>query len=290
MGVLFVMLSAFFYVVSSYYGKVVTNISDMTAVVTSFSRFFLGTIVMAIYIIITKKSFKANDMKPIALRGVFNSFAIMLVAMSLQYTTMTNANLINSIYPVFVILFTPFITKEKVKKSTYIYLALVIVGSYIVANPSFSDINKGDFIALISSVAAALSVMALSDANKSNEGYIIIFYVMLIATVLNIPFAYNDLANFDMRGIVPVILSSITGILGQVFLTWGYQRVDAATGSLVSSSRVMFSTIIGVLFLGEPINLQIGIGVFLIFLALVGVSGYFNNKFHFKEKLKEKSI
>lgn len=287
MGVILVLFASFFFVSSTYFGKVVTNSTEMTAIVTSFSRYLLGTILMVPYIIITKKSFKADNMKPIVYRAIFNSFASMFLAMSLLYTTLTNSTLLNSIYPVFVIIIVPLITKQKIKKSTYIYLAAVVLGSYIVADPSFSSVNRGDLIAIISSFLAAMAVIYLSDASKSNEGYIIIFYVMLISAVLNFPFAYRDLANFDFNGIVPVILASICGILGQVFLTWGYKYVDPPTGSLVSSSRVIFSAIFGVLLLNEPINLRIILGVLLIFSSLVGVSGYFENKLNRGEKLIE---
>ena len=278
MGVLLIMISSLCFVLSSYFGKIVTNTTEMTAIVTSFSRFLIGAIVMGLYIIFSKKSFKAGNIKPIIIRAVFNSLAVILLSWGLQYTTITNNNMLNMTYPVFVILFTPLITKEKIKKSTYIYLTLIMIGSYIVADPSFSKVNIGDIISLASALVAAFAIIALSESSKSNEGYIIVFYVMLIGTFINIPVAYNDLVNFDINGLVPVFLAGFMGVLGQVFLTWGYKYVDSATGSLVASSRIIMSATIGALFLGEPTNIRIIVGVSLITLSLVGVSGFFGHK------------
>lgn len=278
-GVLIILISAVCFVVSSYFGKVVTNTTEMTAIVTSFSRFLLGTVIMYIYIISTKRSFKAGNIKPIATRAILNSISLILFSWALQYTTITNNNMLHMTYPAFVILFTPIITKETIKKSTYLYLLIIMLGSYIVANPSFSSINIGDLISLASAVVASFSIIALSEARKSNEGYLIIFYVMLIGTFVNIPMAYKDLVTFDFDELVSVLLTAILGFLGQVFLTWGYKYVDSATGALVSTSRIIMGAVIGIIFLSEPLNTHIIIGIALITLSLVGVSGYFDSKF-----------
>ena len=184
--------------------------------------------------------------------------------------------LFRSTYPVFVILLAPFITKEKNKKSNYIYLFMIMLGSYIVSNPSFSNINVGDTASIGSAIFSALSIFALTQARKNNEGYLIVFYVMFIGIFINLPFAYKDLSTFDINGIVPVLLSAFSGFFGQVFLTWGYKYVDSATGSLLSTSRIFMATIIGVLLLSEPLNARIIIGMILISITLIGISGYFD--------------
>lgn len=278
MGVILILISALCFVVSSYFGKVVTNTTEMTAIVTSFSRFVLGSIIMFIYIIYKKKSFKPGDIRPIAARSFLNSISVILFSWALQFTTITNTNMLHMTYPVFVILLAPFVTKEKNKKSTYVYLLLITLGSYIVSNPSFIKVNFGDIIAISSAVIAAVAILFLTESRKSNEGYLIVFYVMLIGTFINIPFAYKDLVTFDINGLVPVLLAALLGFLGQVFLTWGYKYVDSATGSLLSTSRIMMAAVIGVIFLSEPINIRIILGIIVITLSLVGVSGYFDNR------------
>lgn len=278
MGVLLVLISALFFVLSSYYGKIVTSTTEMTAIVTSFSRFLLGTIIMAIYMVSKKKSFKPNNLKPIIFRAVLNSISLILFSWALQFTTITNTNMLHMTYPVFVILLAPYITKETNKKNVFIYLVLIMLGSYIVSNPSFTSINVGDVIALISAVLAGVSVLYLTEARKSNDGYIIVFYVMFIGTFVNIPSAAKDLMNFELSGAIPVFLAALLGFLGQVFLTWGYKYVDSATGSLLSTSRIVIAAVIGFIFLGEPINFRIISGIALITITLIGISGYFDKR------------
>ena len=254
MGVFLILLSALSFTFSTYFGKLVTNTTEMSGVITSFGRFFLGTIIIGLYILYKKKSLKSPDIKPIIYRSGFNSFAIMLYSMAYSYTTITNINMLNMTYPIFVLLCAPYFTKEIIDKKNYIYLAIIMTGSYIVANPSFGDINVGDLLALASAVMAAFSIMSLTNATKNNESYIIIFYVMLFGTIFNLPFAYKDILAFDMSAIVPVFMSSLLGIFGQVFITFGYKYVDSATGSLTSASRIVMAAIVGYIFLDEPIR------------------------------------
>lgn len=278
MGVILVLLSALSFALSTYFGKIVTNTTDMSGIITSFSRFFLGAILMTIFIIYKKKSFKSPDIKPIVLRSGFNSFAIMLYSAAYSYTTITNINMLNMTYPIFVVLFAPYYTKEIIDKKKYIYLAVVMLGSYIVADPRFGTVNIGDLLALGSGIMGAFSVMSLTNATKHNDGYIILFYVMVFGTLFNLPFAYNDLLSFEISGILPVFMSALFGILGQIFITFGYKYVDSATGSMISSSRIVIAAIIGYIFLGEPLTLRIITGMTLITGSLIGLSGYFQKR------------
>lgn len=278
MGLALILISSLCFVISSYFGKVVTNTTEMTAIVTSFSRFVLGTIIMLGYILSNKKSFRPTKMRLVFARSILNCIALMLFSWALQYTTITNVNMLHMTYPVFVILLVPFITKERNKKNNCVYLAATMMGSYLVSNPSFASINIGDVIALSSAVVAAAAVIFLKEASRYNEGYLIVFYVMLIGTFFNLPFAYRDLIAFDLQGLTPVMLSALLGFLGQVFLTWGYRYVDSATGSMLSTSRIALAAVIGYTFLSEPLNLRIIIGIVLITASLVGISGFFDLK------------
>ncbi len=285
MGVILVLLSGLAFTMSSYYGKVITNTTAMSGVIGSFSRFLFGTICMFIYILITKKDFRPQNLKPIFFRAVYNSFAIILFSTAYKYSTITNINMLHMTYPLFVILIAPYFTGEKVSKSTYFYLTVIMIGSYIVADPSFGNVNFGDLLAITSAVVAAFSIMYLTISRQENEGYIIVFYVMLIGTLVNIPFAYKDLSSFDFAGIIPVFLTASLGFLGQIFLTWGYKFVDSATGALVSTSRIVMSALVGYLLLSEPLETNIIIGIILITSSLIGLSGFFNKK---QEVIKDK--
>lgn len=276
-GVLYILLSAFFFAVSSSFGKMVTMNSSMSGIVNSFSRFLLGTIVMFVYMVSTKKSFKVNKFKHIFIRSAFNSISIMLFSLGFQYTTITNANMLQMTYPVFVLILAPIIYNDKIYKKSYLYLGIIMMGCYLVAFPNFTRINIGDVYSVLSSIAAAISILSLKEASKYDESNIIIFYVMLIATIINFPFIIRDLAIPDMKILFHIFLSAITGVLGQIFITMGYKYVDNATGAMVSASRILIAAILGVVLFSDPLNFRVILGGTIIIIALIRVSGYHDN-------------
>ncbi len=283
MGVFLMLLSSLFFTLSTFFGKLVSNYTEMDAVVTSFVRYFLGATGLGAFMFFKGISFKPVMKKPVFIRSALNASALILLTASLNYTTITNANMIHLTYPVFVFLLARFVTGEKLKPSAFIYLFLILVGSYIVSDPHLKSINIGDLIAFTSAFFAGTSILYLTEARKTESSIIILFYLMFIGTFLNFPFVVEDigLLSLDSAGIV--LLAAGTGFLGQVFTTEGFKYVGSATGSMLSSSRMVMAAMMGYFFLSEPLNLRIISGIVLISIALLGVSGYFNvlaGKFH----------
>jgi drug/metabolite transporter (DMT)-like permease len=66
--------------------------------------------------------------------------------------------------------------------------------------------------------------------------------------------------------------SGIMGVMGQVLLTMGYKNVSAKTGSMVSSSRIVFAALMGSFFFAEVLSWRIILGGLLIITSITGVS------------------
>ena len=268
------LLSSLFFTLSTFFGKLVSNTTEMNALVTSFVRYFLGTVGLGAFMVYRGISFKPVRKKPVFIRSALNASALILLTASLNYTTITNANMIHLTYPVFVFLLARFITGESLRPSAFIYLFLILVGSYIVSDPHLGSINIGDLISFGSAFFAGTSILYLTQARRTESSIIIVFYLMLIGMFLNFPLVIDDIGILSMDSAGIVLLAAGTGFLGQVFTTEGFKYVDSATGSMLSSSRMVMAALIGYFFLAEPLNLRIVTGILLISIALFGVSGY----------------
>lgn len=279
LGILIILASGLFFTASSYFGKLVTTTTEMNSIVTSFFRFFIGAILITIYMKLKGASFKANRPKPVIIRAVLNAFGIIMFTVAINYTTITNTNMLNLTYPVFVLILAPFVTGERIKPSSFVYLFVIMAGVYLVSQPSFDHINTGDLIAFASAGITGLGTLYLTEARKHDTGDTIILYIMFIGLILNTPLAFKELLDFDPAAMPFILASAFLGILGQVFLTWGYKYVDSATGSLVSTTRILMAALIGVIFLGEPFTANIKLGILIIFGAVAGLSGYFQRLF-----------
>ena len=147
-----------------------------------------------------------------------------------------------------------------------------MTGIFLVVSPAFNKIKIGDVIGLLSGVASALAVCTLKEARKHDNTFIILFYMMGVGAILNFILI---IPNFIIpHGMVAVNLfaSALLGILGQVFITSGYKHVTAKSGSLVSSSRIIFAVLLGVFIFSDPLTVKIIAGGLMILASIISVT------------------
>lgn len=252
--------------------KFATTGTDIPAIEASFFRFFLGFFITGYAMFRSKISFKPNKTNLVIWRAVLNTIALIFFFLSVKHTTLTNSNMLNMTYPVFIFLFTPFITKERITLQKGFYLFLTMLGIYLIIHPDFSKVNIGDWYGLLSGIAAALAVMTLRMAREYDSTTLILFYLMAIGFVINGALLLPIFVVPNQIQLIELIISALLGFAGQVFITSGYKFIEASRGSLVSSSRIIFSVVLGMAIFSESITLRWLIGGTFILFSLLGVS------------------
>jgi drug/metabolite transporter (DMT)-like permease len=266
------MVAEFCFALATVFAKFVTNGSEVPAIEITFCRVSMGVIMATAYMLKTKTSFRPKKVFLVIARAVLSFSALVAFFYSVEHTSVTNANMLNMTYPVFIFLVAPLFRLEKIHKFSFIFLVIAMTGIYLVIFPDFSHVNKGDLVGLLSGVFAAFAIITLSVAREYDSTVLIVFYLMAIGTVCNV---FMMIPSFVMPGIrdLPYLLASgFIGVMGQVFLTMGYKHVNAKAGSMVSSSRIVFATSLGYFFLSDVISMRIIAGGVMIIVAIVGIS------------------
>jgi drug/metabolite transporter (DMT)-like permease len=272
-GIIFLLLAELCFTASTIFSKLLTNSSGISAIEVTFARFFLGLIVVSTIIYKSKMSLIPNKLSLLIWRGVLNTIAVMLFFLASQYTSITNTHMLNMTYPFFIFLFAPlFFRQERIAVFLYLFLVTGMMGIWLVINPNFSEINRGDIFGLLSAVVAAFSVITLTMARKNDSTMIILFYLMSIGTVLNGLVMIPVFILPEGRQWLLIAASGLIGVLGQIFITYGYKYISARAGSLISTSRILYAVILGVLVFSEEITLRIAAGGLLIMLSIIAVS------------------
>jgi len=271
-GIILLILAEFCFASATVFVKYVTNTSDIPAIEITFFRVALGTIVAAIYMWHTKTSFRPKKIKLVIARAVFSFSALVAFFYAVEHSSVTNGNMLNMTYPVFIFLLAPLFKLEKMKKISLIFLITAMTGIYLVVFPDFSNINKGDVIGLLSGILAAFAIITLSVAREYDSTVLIVFYLMAIGTVCNAVMMAPVFVTPVMNEYPALLASGIMGLLGQVLLTMGYKNVTAKAGSMVSSSRIVFAALLGFLFFSESLYTRVILGGLLIIISIIGVS------------------
>src|SRR4030042_2873822 len=253
-GVLFLLRAEFSFAAAPVFVKFITSMSAIPAIEITFFRFFIRLFLSLYYLRSRKLSVIPNRWSLVIWRAVLSIAALILFFYSVQYTSVTNANMLNMTYPVFIFMVAPLFWKQKIKALAVFYLIITITGIYLVIRPDFSSINPGDLLGLLSGIVAAFAIIALSKPRDHDSTVIIVFYLM------GIGFLTNGLAMIPVfvlpEGIqyFHLVASGVFGAMGQVFLTMGYKSINAKTGSMLSSSRIIFASLLGFFIFEEPMT------------------------------------
>ncbi|HOM96641.1 MAG TPA: DMT family transporter, partial [Methanofastidiosum sp.] len=108
-------------------------------------RFIFATIVLLVYGIVTKKSsnikIKLNDVPYLVLPAVILSFTTYTYTIGLKNTTIANTIFLQQMAPLYVLLISALLLKEKTSKNTAIAVIIGILGGFIIFYYDISSIN-----------------------------------------------------------------------------------------------------------------------------------------------------
>lgn len=275
-GIYLLILAELCFATATVFAKFVTNSSDIPAIEITFSRLILGVILATLYMLKTRTSFIPKRIPLVMARAILSFSALITFFYSVEHSSVTNANMLNMTYPVFIFLVAPLFKLEKLHKISLLFLGMAMIGIYLVIFPDFSHINKGDVIGLLSGIFGAFSIITLSIAREHDSTILIVFYLMAIGTVINVFMLAPVFVMPHISDLPFLIASGLAGVSGQVLLTMGYKHVTAKAGSMVSSSRIIFASAMGFFFFSESLSIRILAGGILIIVAIIGISALRN--------------
>jgi len=271
-GIILLILAEFCFASATVFAKFITNGSDIPSIEITFFRVSLGVMVAALYMWRTHTSFRPERPGLVIARAILSFSALVTFFYAVEHSSVTNANMLNMTYPVFIFLFAPLFKLEKMRRFSFLFLVLAMTGIYLVIFPDFTRINHGDIIGLISGIFAAFAIITLSVAREHDSTVLIVFYLMAIGTFFNALMMAPVFVVPRQHDLPLLFGSGIMGIAGQVFLTMGYKNVSAKAGSMVSSSRIVFAALMGFFFFAEALSPRIILGGLLIIGSIIGVS------------------
>ncbi|NJK97217.1 MAG: EamA family transporter, partial [Bacteroidales bacterium] len=104
-GIILLLLAELCFASSTVFAKLVTNTSDISGVEIAFFRFLIGFIASAYTVYRLKIPLKPHNTKLVLWRAFLNTTAADLLFLAVQHTSITNANMLNMTYPVFIFIF-----------------------------------------------------------------------------------------------------------------------------------------------------------------------------------------
>lgn len=278
---IFLILAVLFWSGNFIFGRYISN--SIEPVQLSFFRWFFVLVLFLPYIIINYKNLILGLKKDALLLIVFASFGIAgfntFLYYGLQTTTATNALLINSSTPIFIIIISSFIFKTEITKIQITGVFLSTLGViYLILKGEINHIfelkfNPGDLWIVLAALDWALYSVLLKFKPKELSsfeflsittviGVIILFFVFIFqGYTLEFSFLENKdvLCSLVYIVIFPSILS---------FYFWNRATIEIGANKAGQSAHLMpiFGAVLAYLFLDEVMQFYHIIG--MIFIAI----------------------
>ncbi len=236
-----------------------------------FRGFFTMTIVL-IFIFFTKSSISGKNKKLLTLRGVFGFLGLICYVFGINYLKLANAVLLNRSSPIFVVIFSAILLKEKITKKQLISLILAFIGVINIIKPDVNINFIAGIIGLTSALFSGLAYIIVKKLSYYNSPYTIVFYFTLVTTLLSgpmLPFNFKIPSRYIL---IILIFVGIFSTLAQVLMTYSYKKGDAGKVSIVSYASVLFSAMWGYIFFKEVEDIRSILGGILIIISCILLS------------------
>ena len=213
-----------------------------------------------------------NRKKLLVARGITGTIALFLVYESIKRFPLSEATVIQYLFPIFTALIAALIISEPLNKNIFGAILVGLFGVYTVLGFPFLidtvEINSV-IIAITGSFFTGLAYVLVRQSTKVNEHpLVVMFYFPLFTVPFCIPLLLSNWINPSSKEWVFLLLVGICTQLGQFFLTHGYKELPAAKAAPLSYVQVPFAMIMGTIFFEEVISINFIIGSMLVLFSI----------------------
>ena len=256
------------------FSSILTRVSEAPSLAIATYRLGITSLLLApVFFIKHIPEMKGMDRKTFILciiSGIFLALHFASWISSIRYTSITSSTVLVNTQPVFVVLGSYLIYREKSSFRSIASILAAIVGSVIISlgdSSMGSNVLYGDFLAVVGAVtvAAYMLIGRYARKNLSVTGYtfITLLFMSLATSTPLTGYPPRELAIF-------LALAVVCTLLGHSIFNWGLGHVKPTFVSTAILGEPVLATIFAIVLLGEVPTLTRLIG------GLVVVSGIYS--------------
>ncbi len=257
----------------------ITRTINLEPVELAFFRAFFALPFLFLYFqfsTIKTKSIKLRYILYYLISGALIGFAWVALFQGYKYTTISTAVLLYNMCPVYVILLSPILLKEKISFSRIVTIAGCFFGLFLLINNKINlteTSSLGILWSIISGILYSIIVIMNRKANQKDNNIditIITLIQLLGASLILLPFqisknSFLKLINLKTLDLILLfILATIHTAIAYIIYFSIYKKLQAIEIITYSYLEPLFSILLSVLFLNETLSINQVIGGSLI--------------------------
>ncbi|MFV0180415.1 DMT family transporter [Empedobacter falsenii] len=244
---------------------------------TLFYRFFFSALIVGVYLLIKKKSFKI-ELKQIPILitlGLLYGISADALFLGYDYLSAGIASTLLFVYPLIVAIIMAVFFKEKLTFSAIVAIAFVLAGVILL---SFKDgkfeLNPiGLGIVFISALGYGLYIVTVNKSKaKEIKGFTLSFYSFLFTTIYYAIKMIIQKESFVLPSLELTFnfftFAFVTTVISSIALIFAIKEIGSTATSILGASEPVVAVGVSVLLFGENFSWSLGLGIFMIILGV----------------------
>jgi len=230
-----------------------------------FFRFFGGMLILVSIFGFKGNPYKGNNIRLLILRGCVGSIAFTSLITAIRLLPVSTALVIFYSYPAFSAICAFMIYKERISMAGMLSIAVMIIGVAILFDYHPGGDALGQTLAIVGSVFAGLTVTLIRSLRQVNGPVIIYLYFCTMGSLVTFPgFISNPIFPITIVEGLMVLGIILTSVMAQLLMNQGFLYCKGWEGGVLMSTEVIFTALVGIIFLSDPATLKFWIGGIIV--------------------------
>ena len=277
-GILYILGAAFGFALMGLFVRLAGELPTFEKV---FSRNSVATVVAFIMLIRSGYNWENIGRKNwvlLLLRSTCGFIGVICNFYAIDHMNIADASILNKLSPFFAILLSFIILQEKPVIMDILTTVVAFIGAIFVVKPSA---NFAFVVAMIGVMGGLMAGIAYALVRKMTgggvKGMFIVFFFSAFSSIYCIPLmAMNFIMPSPMQFIM-LLGSGFSAMVGQICITKAYTYAPAKEISVYDYTQVIYSALLGFIFVGQMPDVLSFIG-YIIIISMAVLKWVYNNK------------
>ena len=267
-GVLWMLIATFFFALMGTFVKL--GGENFTSTELVFYRSSISLVIIILIMRWNKINYSSKYIKLHLTRSTIGFISLLFFFYAINRLPLSTAISLNYTSPLFLGLLMPLILNRKIKRWLFLAVVIGFIGVFFILKPTFENHNYfAGFVGLISGFGAAMAYLYVTQLGQLKEPDLrTIFYFTLISTFCSgVMMLFSEVNIIKFEYVLTLIGLGISATIAQIAITKAYRVGNTLGNAGLSYLTIIFSTIIGVVWLDEFIEWQTAFGILLIIIS-----------------------
>jgi drug/metabolite transporter (DMT)-like permease len=238
-----------------------------------FYRFCGGVLLLVAVFGRRRNPYRGHNIRLLVIRGCTGSAAFVCLVTAIRLLPVSTALVIFYSFPVFSALFSFLIYGERIGRYEIACTLGVLLGVGILFDFQLAGGLLGQAVALLGGIFAGLTVTLIRTLRVNNGPVVIYLYFCTMGILVTLPkFALHPVwpaSPLEWVMILGIIFSSATA---QLLMNQGFFYCRGWEGGVFMSSEVVFTAVVGIVFLGDPATWRFWAGGLMILTSGIAMN------------------